>query len=719
MQANKTVEVFCSYAHEDESWLRKLEPHLSLLKRQGRIALWHDRLIVPGADWTKSIDIHLETASVILLLVSADFLASDYCYSIEMKQALERHEAGAARVIPLLVRPVDWKNAPFAHLHVLPTDARPLSTWQDEDAALTEVVVGIRRVLEDLPLLAASAPRVVLPAIWNVPYRRNPHFTGRDGLLDQLRQQLIAAEQNDTAKICGAALTQPQAVQGLGGIGKTQIAVEYAYRYCQDYQVVLWVRVDTREALISDYVEIAKLLNLPQKDDQDQTLVVQAVLQWFKTHTQWLLIFDNADDLSLVHTYLPMQGNGSIIITTRAHAIDKFGSIEVERMGLKEGREFLLNRTNRLEYVSDEERKKATDIAIVLDLLPLALDQAGAYIEETGCSFSDYLLVYQARRKELLDRRGGNGATKEHPVSVAATFSLSFQKVEQANPSAAELLRLSAFLAPDKIPEELIRDCANLWSSPLQQAADLFAFNGMMEELLKYSLVNRLLDNKAFSIHRLVQAVQIDTMEKDMQCKWAERVIQAVNKVFPDNPEDVSVWSQCLRYLDQVQACNTLIKQYTLPLLEAADLLNRTGSYLKMQASYTLAEPLFERALAIREQQVGSEHPDVAVALNGLAVLYFEQEKHAEAEPLFKRALAIWEELGQKHPNVAVALNGLASLYFMQGKYKEAESLFKRAQRIMISIPGHHDVAYSLNNLATLYQSRGSIAKRSHSSSER
>ena len=407
----------------------------------------------------------------------------------------------------------------------------------------------------------------------SVPYARNPHFTGRDELLDQLHQQLIAVEQNDTAKIRGAALTQPQAVKGLGGIGKTQIAVEYAYRHCQEYQVVLWVRADTHEALTSDYVEIAKLLNLPQKDDQDQTLVVQAVLQWFKTHTQWLLIFDNADDLSLVDAYLPRQGNGNIIITTRAHAINKFGSVEVERMGLKEGREFLLHRTKHLKHISDEERKKATDIAIVLDLLPLALDQAGAYIEEAGCSYSDYLVVYQARRKDLLARRG-NLATEEHPESVATTFSLSFQKVEQANPSAAELLRFSAFLAPDKIPEELIRDCANLWSSPLQQAADLFAFNGMMEELLKYSLVNRLLDNKAFSIHRLVQAVQIDTMEKDTQCKWAERVIQAVNKVFPDNPEDVAVWSQCLRYLDQVQACNTLIKQYTLPLLEAADLLN-------------------------------------------------------------------------------------------------------------------------------------------------
>jgi len=128
------VEIFCSYAHEDESWLRKLETHLSLLKRQDLISLWYDRLIVPGADWTKSIDTHLETASVILLLVSADFLASDYCYGIEMKRALERQEAGEARVVPILVRPVDWKGAPFAHLQALPTDAKPFLAKQRSGA---------------------------------------------------------------------------------------------------------------------------------------------------------------------------------------------------------------------------------------------------------------------------------------------------------------------------------------------------------------------------------------------------------------------------------------------------------------------------------------------------------------------------------------------------------------------------------------------------------
>src|SRR5205823_2181853 len=126
-EASTPVEIFCSYAHADERWLRRLETHLSLLKRQGLISVWYDRLIVPGVDWANTIDTHLETASVILLLVSANFLASDYCYGIEMKRALERQKAGEAQVIPVLVRSADWTGAPFSHLQALPTNGKPLA----------------------------------------------------------------------------------------------------------------------------------------------------------------------------------------------------------------------------------------------------------------------------------------------------------------------------------------------------------------------------------------------------------------------------------------------------------------------------------------------------------------------------------------------------------------------------------------------------------------
>src|SRR6266568_1087976 len=240
------VEVFYSYAHEDEAFRNELEKHLSLLRRQGLITAWYDRLILSGTDWAQAIDEHLERASVILLLISADFLASDYCYGIEMKRALERHQANEARVIPILLRPVDWNSAPFGYLQALPTDAKPITTWRNRDAAFTDVAAGIRRVIEDLSSLAASAPRAALPPVWNVPYPRNSFFIGREELLARLRRQLQTGQ--------ATALSQPQAITGLGGIGKTQLAVEYAYRFHQDYQVVLWVRAESLEALTSSFI---------------------------------------------------------------------------------------------------------------------------------------------------------------------------------------------------------------------------------------------------------------------------------------------------------------------------------------------------------------------------------------------------------------------------------------------------------------------------------
>src|SRR5260370_32199793 len=163
---------------------------MRMLRRQELISSWHDSHILPGSDWAQAIDEHLEHASVMLLLISADFLASDYCYGIEMQRALERHQANEARVIPILLRPVDWDKAPFARLQALPTGAKPISTWRNRDAAFTDVTAGIRRVIEDLSSLQASAPRAALPPIWNVPYPRNSFFIGREELLTRLQTQV-------------------------------------------------------------------------------------------------------------------------------------------------------------------------------------------------------------------------------------------------------------------------------------------------------------------------------------------------------------------------------------------------------------------------------------------------------------------------------------------------------------------------------------------------
>ena len=148
----KTVKLFFCYAREDKALRDELEQHLSLLKRQKQITTWYDREISPGSEWKQEIDTHLNSAHIILLLVSPDFLASDYCFGIEMKRALERHEAGTARVIPIILRSVYWKGAPFSNLQVLPTDALPVTSWPDRDRAFLDITENIHKAVEEIQL---------------------------------------------------------------------------------------------------------------------------------------------------------------------------------------------------------------------------------------------------------------------------------------------------------------------------------------------------------------------------------------------------------------------------------------------------------------------------------------------------------------------------------------------------------------------------------------
>ena len=154
------ISVFISYAHEDEPWRQRLEAHLSLLRRQGLIANWHDRQILAGEEWACAIDEHLETALITLLLISSDFLASDYCYGIEMQRALELHKNGQVKVIPIILRPVDWEGAPFAHLQCLPRDARAITEWDNRDAVFRDIVRGIRTAIEQFPLTSTVSQPV-------------------------------------------------------------------------------------------------------------------------------------------------------------------------------------------------------------------------------------------------------------------------------------------------------------------------------------------------------------------------------------------------------------------------------------------------------------------------------------------------------------------------------------------------------------------------------
>ncbi len=551
--------------------------------------------------------------------------------------------------------------------------------------------------------------------LWTVPYARNPHFTGRDDLLGQL-EQMFAREQPDRPmSVRQAALTQTQAITGLGGIGKTQIAIEYAYRARMQgrYQHTLWISAASEETILTSFVELARLLmpTLVEQEETNQRTIVAALVRWLEQCVQpWLLLVDNADDLSLVQPYLPRWGNGCILLTTRVHAVGAFASsLEVESMGVMEATHLLLRRAHRFSTSSPEELDEAILLVTALAQFPLAIDQAGAYIEETGCSLSAYHELYQRYRYALLARRGRQSTG--YPESVATTWSLSFAQVERTNPAAAELLQLCAFLAPDHIPEELLTEGAAHWPVALCEAVtNPLSFNRMIETLLAFSLVKRLSEDQMLNLHRLVQVVQLERMDAEAQHSWALRLMHALHTIFPQETQDVANWPRCQRYLEQVEACDVLIQRHHLLLPEAAELLDRAGTYVREHMWYTQAEPIYRRALAIREQYLGPEHPETATIVHNLAILQRDTGNFVEAEQLYQQALAIREQhLGPEHPDTANAYSNLANLYLAQKRYREAEPLYKRALDIREQLygPPQPDSDDQLHTLANFYVTQG------------
>jgi tetratricopeptide (TPR) repeat protein len=546
--------------------------------------------------------------------------------------------------------------------------------------------------------------------LWNVPYQRNLFFTGRERELGALHDTLQAES--------AVALCHPLGISGLGGIGKTQTALEYAYRYAGEYQAVLWVRADSLPALTSSFVEVARVLELPEHHERDQRIIVAAVLRWLRQNSQWLLIFDNMDDLSIAEPFLPKAGPGHILFTTRAHAFGEFAQpLEVRQMEPETGALLLLRRASilhlqaLLEAATRNERDSACAISQELDGLPLALDQAGAYIKETPYLLADYLSLYRQRRSDLLQTRGE--LNKDYPASVATTWSLSFEKMTQANATSAELLHLCAFLAPDTIPEEIFTTGAPYLGKILAPvAADPLQFDRACQDALRFSLIDREPDVQTLTIHRLVQAVLQDSLPSKTCAAWKRSAVSAVKATFP-NPQFEN-WAFCERLSPHALVCANWIEKENMTDFEATELLNSAGSYLDQRSRYSEAERLYKLTLLIREKLFGFRHEEVAPVLNNLAGLYRRQGNYMEAESLFKRAISIFERrFGPDRPITAVSLSSLGNLYMDQGRYAEAEAMYVRALAITEKQKGsdHPETAVRLNNLAKLYEVLGKYAQ--------
>jgi tetratricopeptide (TPR) repeat protein len=585
-----------------------------------------------------------------------------------------------------------------------------------------------------------------------VPYGRNPYFTGRDQVLTTLYQQLHEGQT--------AAISQTQAISGLGGIGKTQTAVEYAYRYRDDYRYVFWVGADTELELTSGYVSIAQTLNLPLKDAENQDETVQAVRVWLGREEGWLLIFDNADQPELVQPFLPREIQGHILVTSRAQDFQDMGivqAVEMATLTSEEAVAFLLNRTGRTlpvgalaqpsqrlygirpmqgiepntdlshgqnptvtgsgqsRGIAPTEYTAATALAAELGYLPLALEQAAAYIVTNRVSFSDYLNSYRKQRLKRLEK--AKPKLGRYPDSVATTWALNLKEVQKAAPAAAALLNYCAFLHADGVPFNLFTQGAVALGEPLATALadaadDPLELYDLLNPLGSYSLVRVEPESQSFSLHRLVQEV-IRAELGDAGCQnWVEPLFRAIAQLTPEKGKDLEYqdWPTMAPFVNHVQELNHYCQQLDVATTTVANVCYLMGRYLLVRGQYALAAPLLQQTLGLRKSLLGNEHEDTASSLDSLGNLEYYRGRYGEAEPFHLEALAMRKRLlGNEHLDVAQSLNELALLYYNQGRYGEAEPLYQDALAMHKRLLGdeHPDVARSLFNLGGLRYSQG------------
>ena len=550
---------------------------------------------------------------------------------------------------------------------------------------------------EPLPPVGPSNPPIIMkpltPCVLSASLPpRNPNFTGREDILAQLRSALTS----------GQIAAWKQALTGLGGTGKSQIAAEYAYRHKNDYRFIWWLPSEEPAALASIYAGLAQELDLPEKGSADQTSAIAVVKSWLGEKRNWLLIFDNVTNPADIEAYLPREGTGHVVITSRnPNWGGSASALPIQVFKRDESVDFIIKRTRQ------ESREDADELADALGDLPLALEQAAAYMEERAVSIADYLKLFQERRAELLVR----GKPTAYPKTIATTWDISMLAIRKDLPEAVDLLKLLAFLSPDDIPKSLLIEGGQDLPEPLRSVLqDTIKLNDAVAALRRYSLID--IADERLSIHRLVQAVTFDSLGVDEKKKWAEAAVRLVNKAFPFESDDVRTWQVCSSLLSHALASTKLSEELEVAPEATARLLNQAGLYLKGRADLLEAKLLFERALAIGEKVHGPDSNEVAIRVSNLGLVLGDMGDLTGAKRCFERALSIQENLfGPDHNTVAIDVNNLGNVLRAFGDLHDAKKLYQRALAIQENLygPDHHTVAIDVNNLGGVLEDLGDL----------
>ena len=521
-----------------------------------------------------------------------------------------------------------------------------------------------------------------------------------------------------------------KAVHGLGGVGKTRLAVEYAWEHADQYTAVLCVTADSPENMRRNLAELTgpMVLDLPEHGSTEEEVRVAAALNWLHEHPGWFLILDNVDTepaVVAVEELLARLRGGHVLITSRlGRWSDAVAPLELDVMSAADGALFLLEKTQpkgkgRGRKQTANDQADALELAGELDGLALALEQAGAYISQLRKSFAEYLILWrshQANAHEWLNSTIKYAGPTNSPLrSVAITWQTTLDELGQHE---RELLNLLAWFALDPVPLTVFVSQAASFdqTTPISDDADpatastverlLWSANALRETLANladFSMIRWDVEAESVTVHRVVQEILRTRQSEPRKC--LERVLRLLDTATPDDdPSDVQTWPawEPLR----AHIAFATIEADKLDIAEpTSELMGQLGTLLSSMALYSEAEKLKRSALTIDQRHFGLDSMQAAVRMNNLATTLRVTNRLSEAEQLMRRALVIDEQsYGIETPSAAGALNNLALLLQATNRASEAEPLMRRALAIAEKYYGPEDphVAIQLNNLAML-----------------
>ncbi|MFB6934468.1 FxSxx-COOH system tetratricopeptide repeat protein, partial [Streptomyces chartreusis] len=540
----------------------------------------------------------------------------------------------------------------------------------------------------------------------NLPAPDSRVFMGREDALAVLRE----------LPSTGTGIVA-QSVRGMGGIGKSTLVLHHAHAYlAAGHGPVWWIEASSSAAVTAGLTSLATALN-PVHAALPLDEAAAWAVTWLQGRTGWLLIFDNADEPTDLRPYLGRLSTGQVLVTTRR-------DLPWQDLGTPLRLETLTPATSLAVLQEITERHSDTDAAALAELtkelghLPLALQQAGAYLAQTRTSASDYLVQLRADPAGVL---AATAPGDPYQRTIAQLWSVTLSALHSADPHAVDLLRVLAYSAPEPLPRRVLANALHT-----HQAVD-----HALGVLAAYSMIT--LTDATVTVHRLVQAVLRITTPKPIappepgairrllrRSRLAppphpsESALKLLHEAMPSSsPDDVEGWSEWQTLLPHMQTVGWH-QGGTRLVRQLATVLGQAGFYLLARGQADQALPLDKRALEITEAALGSDHPDTALRLSNLGRTLSDLGRYAEALPLEERALQIAEAaLGPDHPTTALRLNNLASTLSALGRRAEALPLAQRALQITEASlgPDHPTTALRLGNLASTLSALGRYAE--------